>query len=160
MENLIDEYLKVADIPTNKQYDEDGDVLYFTEFELEHGTFNLTIVISNEYQNVTQLLNAPIKVPPPKRGEIAEYIARANYNSYEGNFILDFSNGSIAYKNSLRYDPSDDNSHIRYQLNISLGMALDEMETHFPGILSVIYKDEAPDHAHSKAVLGTRPELN
>ena len=160
MEQLIDQYLNETDIPANKQYDEDGDVLYFTEFELEHGSFNLTIVISEEYQNVTLLLNAPIKVPPSKRGEIAEYLTRANYHSYEGNFILNVNDGSLAYKNSLRYDPADDNSHIPYQLNISLGMALDELETHFSGILSVIYNDELPDHAHSKAVLGTRPELN
>ena len=160
MENLIDEYLKDAGIPANKQYDEDGDVLYFTEFELQSGTFNLTILISSEYQNLTLLLNAPIKVPPPKRPAIAEYIARANFHSYEGNIILDFSDGDLAYKNSLRFDPEEDISHIRYQLNISLGMALDEMETHFPGILSVIYSDELPDHAHGKAVLGTCPELN
>ena len=160
MEHLIDEYLQEAEIPTNKQYDEDGDVLYFTEFELKSGTFRLTIIVSSEYQNVTLLLNAPIKIPPPKRPAIAEYIARANFHSYEGNIILDVSDGRLAYKSSLRYDPAEANNHIRYQLNISLGMALDEMETHFPGILSVIYKDEKPGHAHSKAVLGTRPELN
>ncbi|TYP94862.1 putative sensory transduction regulator [Fodinibius salinus] len=160
MENLIDEYLQEAGIPASKQYDEDGDVLYFTEFELESGTFRLTIIISSEYQNVTLLLNAPIKVPPPKRGEIAEYIARANFHCYEGNIMLDFSDGTLAYKSSLRYDPAEDNSHIRYQLNVSLGMAFDEMETHFPGILSVIYNDELPDYAHGNAVLGTRPELN
>ena len=160
MENLIDEYLQEAGIPANKQYDEDGDMLYLTEFELEHGTFNLAIVVSDEYQNVSLLLYAPLKVPLPKRSEIAEYLVRANFHRYEGNFILDAGDGSLAYKNSLRYDPEDDNSHIPYQLNISLGMALDEMEIHFPGILSVIYNDERPDHAHSKAVLGTRPELN
>lgn len=160
MENLIDEYLQEGGIPANKQYDEDDDVIYSAEFELDSGTFQLTIVISEEYQNVTLLLSAPIKVPPPKRPAIAEYLARANYHSYEGNIILDVSDGDLAYKNSLRYDPAEDNSHIRYQLNISLGMALDEMETHFPGILSVIYNDELPDHAHGKAVLGTNPKLN
>lgn len=160
MEHPIDEYLREAGIEVNKKYDEDGDPIYLTEFNLESGTFRLTIIISAEYENVTLLLDAPIKVPLPKRPEIAEYLARANFHSYEGSIIMDFSDGSLAFKHSLRYNPDEDCSLIRYQLNFSLGMALDEMETHFPCILSVIYSNESPENAHNKAMLGTQPKLN
>lgn len=117
-------------------------------------------MVSEEYENVTLMLDAPINVPPPKRGEIAEYIGRANYHSYEGNIIMDYGDGSLSYKNSLRFNPDGDNAIVRYQLNINLAMALEEMQIHFPGILSVIYQDVAPEDAHHQAMLGTRPKLN
>lgn len=160
MEQLIDDYLREAEIPTTKEHDEYGDPMYFTELELNEGTFRLSIIVSTEHQNVTLMLNSPINVPPPKRPEVAEYLARVNFHSYEGNMIMDFKDGHLAFKSSLRYDPDRDITHVRYQLNIALGIALEEMETYFSGLLSIIYQDVSPEQAYSKAGLGTNPNLN
>lgn len=159
MEELLEVYFEEAEIEYSKEYD-DGDPIYTTQFELKDGDFWACIIDSKEFQTVVLYIKSPVNVPEPNRSDVAEYIARANFHNYEGLLMLDFDDGSLFYKYSMRYDPDADIQHIKYQLNVSLRMGIEEMETHFPGILSVIYNDVTPAEALTKAEYGSNAKLN
>src|SRR4030081_1049823 len=42
-----------------------------------------------------------VNVPEDKRAAMAEYLTRANYGLYIGNFEMDYSDGEIRYKTSI-----------------------------------------------------------
>ncbi len=44
---------------------------------------------------------APVKAPEERRGEMAEFITRANYGMIIGNFEMDFADGEVRYKSSI-----------------------------------------------------------
>jgi len=60
----------------------------------------------------------------------------------------------------LRYDPVEDKKHILYQLHATFNVGMEEMETHFPGILNVVYNDIDPAQALTKAEYGSNAKLN
>lgn len=160
IEQLLDGFFEEEGVDIHKQYDEDGDTLYLCDVDLECGMFDLCIVVSEESQTVTVLIDSPIKIPEPKRSAIAEYLAYANYHFFEGSLILGFTTGQLGYKYCMRFNPEEDISHIKYQLHVSLSLGIDEMEKHFPGITSVIYSDVEPEEAFQKAEFGSNAWLN
>lgn len=160
MEELLEAYLKESEIGYHKDYDDDGDPIFNMECTLEHDDFPIFVINAREYETVNLYVKSPIKIPEPKCIAVAEYITRANFHNYEGALMLDFDDGSLFYKNALRYDPKANIEHIPYQLNISLGLGMDEMETHFPGILNVLYNDMEPAQALTKAEYGSNAKLN
>lgn len=160
MEDLIGDFLEEAQIRYDKKYDDEGDPIFATELELNGADFWVCILVAREYQTVSIYIKSPIKIPEYKRVEIAEYIARANYHNYEGSLKLDFDDGSLFYQYVLRYDPGADIQHIRYQLNVSLGMGIDEMEQHFPAISTIVYGNSSPEKAINEVQFGTNPRLN
>ena len=46
----------------------------------------------------------PIKIPPPKRREMAELLTRINYSLFLDNFDFDFEDGEIRFKTSILYE--------------------------------------------------------
>lgn len=160
MEDLIESFLSDSEIDYKKQYDEDEDPIYVSDFEIDGTSFLTFIVVAKKYQTVSIYIKSPIKIPENKRGAVAEYITRANCHNYEGSLKLKFDDGSLFYQHILRYDPDSDIQHIRYQLNVSLGIGIDEMEQHFTGISTVVYGDSSPKKAINEVNFGINPRLN
>ncbi len=75
---------------------------------------------------------------------IAEYISRVNYGVAMGNFELDFTDGEIRYKTSIK---SHDNrlsiSSVKHLVYTNVAM----MDRYFPGILAIIEQDIEPSQA-------------
>lgn len=88
----------------------------------------------------------PVKAPEEKRHEVAEYITRANYGMRVGNFELDYEDGLIKYKTSIKLGVDELSSSIMENLvYINLYM----MDRYLPGIMKVIYSDASPTQAIS-----------
>jgi hypothetical protein len=86
-------------------------------------------------------------VPPDKRSAVAEFLTRANYGVYIGNFEMDYSDGEVRYKTSItvkgdRLTPA----LVKNLVYINVIM----MDEYFPGIMSVIYAGVSPADAIAK----------
>ena len=98
----------------------------------------------------TQLLFyslCPVKAPEDKRPAVAEFLARANYGLFIGNFELDFGDGEIRFKTSIdvegeRLSPA----LVRPLVYTNVLM----MDRYLPGLMSVIYGGETPAEAVAK----------
>ncbi len=94
---------------------------------------------------------SPLKVPEEKRMEVSEYITRANYGLFIGNFELDFSDGEVRYKTSISFDQVKLTDHfiqpIVYINVLTMGQYL-------PGLSGIIYGNLSPEEAVSLAEQG------
>ncbi|MEM6611763.1 MAG: YbjN domain-containing protein [Cyanobacteria bacterium P01_C01_bin.72] len=86
----------------------------------------------------------PIVVPVKKLQAIAEYLTRANYGMATGNFELDFRDGEIRYKTSIRAQQSELNlNSIEYLVSVNVTM----MERYLPGIIAVVEEGAIAERA-------------
>ncbi len=160
MEELLDLFFENEEMGYHKDYDDEDDPIYITELKAEDGDFPIFVTNARDNQTVNFYIKSPVKISHSNRRTIAEYITRANMHNYEGCLMLDFDDGSLFYKNTLRYDPVEDKKHILYQLHATFNVGMEEMETHFPGILNVVYNDIDPAQALTKAEYGSNAKLN
>jgi hypothetical protein len=87
---------------------------------------------------------APVKAPEDKRPLIADFMTRANYGMYIGNFELDFNDGEIRYKTSIDVEGDRLSSPlIKRLVYANVGV----MDKYLPGIMSVIYGGASPTEA-------------
>jgi Zn ribbon nucleic-acid-binding protein len=77
----------------------------------------------------------PQRAPEERRGEVAEFLTRANYGLAAGNFELDFDDGEIRYKSVLHTQGDGLDALTLKRLVRANGIA---METYLPGIATVI----------------------
>ncbi|MBN1178254.1 MAG: YbjN domain-containing protein [Anaerolineae bacterium] len=83
-------------------------------------------------------------VPPEKRGAVAEYLTRANYGLYIGNFEMDFSDGEVRYKTSVDVE----GGYLTHQMIKTLVYVnVMMMDKYLPGIMAVVYADKSPEEA-------------
>ncbi|MGE4549327.1 MAG: YbjN domain-containing protein [Intestinibacillus sp.] len=87
----------------------------------------------------------PIKIPEERRDAVAEYLHRANYGLYHGNFEMDFRDGEIRYKTTGMTPADEDLDEEVLSRLINLGFAM--TDRYAPGILSVLYASDEPAHA-------------
>lgn len=83
----------------------------------------------------------PVKVMESKRGIVAEFLTRANYDLAIGNFELDFADGEIRYKTSI------DVQNESLSVNLCEGLVYTNvlmMDKYLPGIMAVVYGDVSP----------------
>ena len=84
----------------------------------------------------------PIKIPEERRAAVAEYLHRANYGLYHGNFEIDFRDGEIRYKTTgMAAEDEELDEEVMNRL-INLGFAM--TDRYAPGILSVLYANDEP----------------
>ncbi len=88
----------------------------------------------------------PIKVMESKRGMVAEFLTRANYDLAIGNFELDFADGEIRYKTSIDVKNASLNAKLCQNLVYTNVMMMDK---YLPGIMAVVYGDLLPTNAIS-----------
>lgn len=87
----------------------------------------------------------PIKIPEECRAAEAEYLSRANYGLWLGNFELDFEDGEIRYKSMLAVEPDEAPSEAVLDRVVNVGFSM--VDQYAPGILSVLYANDEPAHA-------------
>jgi hypothetical protein len=94
--------------------------------------------------NAEQLLIyvvSPIKVEEQTRLIAAEYLTRANYGLYIGNFELDFNDGEVRYKSSIDFE----NVELNFDLiRNTMYPALQLMDRYLPGLMKVAYGGTEP----------------
>lgn len=77
----------------------------------------------------------PQRAPEQRRGEVADFITRANYGLAAGNFELDFNDGEIRYKSVLHTQGDGLDAQALKRVVRANGIA---METYLPEITAVI----------------------
>jgi hypothetical protein len=87
---------------------------------------------------------SPVNVPADKRQVVADYLTRANYGLLIGNFEMDMSDGEVRYKTSIKFGRYDlETEVIGHMISMTCAM----MDCYYPGMISVIYGDVAPEEA-------------
>ncbi len=85
---------------------------------------------------------APVDVPAEKRPAMAEFIARANYNTLVGNFELDVEDGDLRYKTSFSVEGGDASTWANGLLTAQIGRLVSinvfMMDQYLPGITAVL----------------------
>ncbi len=82
-----------------------------------------------------------VNTPEDKRQAMAEFLTRANYGLYLGNFEMDFRDGEIRYKTSIDVEGDRLTAPLIKSL-VYANVAL--MDRYLPGIMSVIYAGTPP----------------
>lgn len=87
----------------------------------------------------------PIKVPEERRVAVAEFLTRANYGLYHGNFEMDFSDGEVRYKTTgmAPQDESIDPDITGRMIRLAVMM----LDRYALGILAVATANEEPAKA-------------
>ena len=89
----------------------------------------------------------PVKVPESKRVVMSELLTRINYGLRLGNFELDFSDGEIRYKTSIRVkDDRVTTALIKHLVYANVGM----MDEYLPSIMALLYGNLSPQDAIAK----------
>ena len=86
----------------------------------------------------------PVKAPEDKRPILGDFLTRANYGLYIGNFELDYNDGEVRYKTSIDVEGDRLSTALVKRLvyaNVSV------MDRYLPGILSIIYGGASPTEA-------------
>lgn len=89
--------------------------------------------------------------PEGKRPAMAEFITRANYGLYIGNFEMDFNDGEIRYKTSIDIAGQPLTPPLIKAL-VYANVAL--MDRYLPGIMAVIYNDSTTPAAEIQKIEG------
>jgi len=90
----------------------------------------------------------PVKAPEDRHTAVAEFLTRANYGLFIGNFELDFSDGEIRYKTSIAVEGSQLSPALVKPLVYANVLMMDR---YLPGIMSVIYGSIPPAEAVAEA---------
>lgn len=70
-------------------------------FQGDNGAFQCYAQAIEERGQFVFYAFAPFMVPPPQRMAVVEYITRANYGLFVGNFEMDLSDGEVRFKTSV-----------------------------------------------------------
>ena len=86
----------------------------------------------------------PVNAPEDSRPAVAEFLTRANYGLFIGNFELDLDDGEIRYKTSIDVE----GDHLSPALVQQLVYAnVFTMDRYLPGMMGVIYGHISPEDA-------------
>jgi hypothetical protein len=90
----------------------------------------------------------PVNVPEDRRMPAAEFLTRANYGLFIGNFEMDWSDGEIRYKTSIDVE-GDRLSPALVQQMVYTNVLM--MDRYLPGIMQVLYGNVSPADAVAEA---------
>lgn len=109
-----------------------------------NGTYQIVIDHKQDSCILIVYVYMPLKVPPNKRLDVAEFITRANHGIVVGNFEMDFEDGETRFKGSTCYDGGIlTNGMIEDVLQRSAFT----MNRYFPGLNQIIWGNFAPQQA-------------
>jgi hypothetical protein len=87
-----------------------------------------------EHELVLLYSICPVRVPPERRSEAAQYITRVNYGLAAGNFELDFEDGELRCKTTLHVRGDEVDSAVLKKAVAANGLA---MEAYLGGIEAI-----------------------
>ncbi|MEH2064495.1 MAG: YbjN domain-containing protein [Nostoc sp.] len=113
-------------------------------YQGKNGKWNCYAKAREQKQQMVFYSICPIVAPEIKRGDVAEFMTRANYGLIIGNFELDFADGEIRFKTSIDVEGDNLTSALIKGLvyaNITM------MDEYLPGIIAVIESKVSPAEA-------------
>ena len=133
----------------------EGQTAVSMNFQGQHGRWGCLARADEEKELALFYSYCPIKVPEAKRAELAEFITRANYGLYIGNFELDYNDGEVRYKTSIDVEGNavlvqepDETTPLGFALMKRLVYDnVGVMDKYMPGIMAVVYGSATPAQA-------------
>ena len=121
----------------------DGEGL-FAQVNLEHLRMGVAFCIHGPQGGLTVEGSLPVPAPIDRRSAVAELLTRINWNLRRGLFLMDFSDGEIRfrYENGKQEGPIDLND-----AETGLRLCCRMVDSFFPALMSVIYRDTPPEEA-------------
>ncbi len=120
----------------------EGKYLYKVGFTGDNGDMRCYAQVRVDQEQFIFYAIAPVKVPEAKMSAMAEFLTRANYGLFIGNFEMDFSDGEIRYKSSLDFEGAELSEPL---IARAIYPAVNTMDDYLPGIMKVIASDETPE---------------
>ncbi len=126
-------------------YDEALDGLQL-RFGGEHGQWRCFARVREDEGQFLFYSYAPMEIYPDDYLAVAEYISRANFGLFIGNFELNFANGTLQYRTSIDVEGEADRlsspllKHLVYQNVLT-------MDKYLPGLRAIIDQGVAPSDA-------------
>lgn len=118
--------------------------VYRMPFQGSNGVMQCYAQIRVDAEQLLFYALAPIKVAEPQRLAIAEFLTRANYGMYIGNFELDLNDGEIRYKSSLDFEGIELSFDL---IRNAIYPAVRLLDRYLPGILQVAFGGVSPAEA-------------
>jgi hypothetical protein len=116
-------------------------LLYRAAFEGENGEGICFAQIEPELELFIFYAYAPLKVPAAQRAAVAEFVNRANYGMWIGNFELDYTDGEVRFKGSVAFkDTTLTEALIRNTIYASVGA----LHQYLPGLRDVVDGQTSP----------------
>ena len=128
-------------------YSENPEGRWFSlRFAGDHADYRMIIDTADEPKGSKLLVYAyyPVRVPEPRRGAVAELLARINGSVWMGCFALDARDGEVSVRTAL---PIDDGMLTERQLEHVFFSNLSAADRHLPGICATAFGGVAPDLA-------------
>jgi hypothetical protein len=117
-----------------------GAPVLLSELSGPAGRWSLYAQVVEEMNLILLYSICPARVPPDRRGEVAQFLTRANYGLAAGNFELDFDDGEVRYKTVLQVQGAELDGLMLKRLVRANGVA---MERYLPGIQAVVAGETA-----------------
>jgi len=120
--------------------DTDG-LIFRYRFKGDNGTYNCFARVRPEEEYLIFYAVTPINIPENKRQAVSEYLTRANYGLYIGNFEMDFSDGEVRYKASMDFEGLAVPTLI---IKNAIYPTVRTMDKYYAGILAILYGNKTP----------------
>jgi hypothetical protein len=118
--------------------------IYRMPFMGTNGNMYVYTQVRVEAEQFICYVMAPIKAAEEVRPAVAEFLTRANYGLYIGNFELDYADGEIRYKSSIDFEGVPLSVEL---IRNTLYPALQLMDRYLPGLMKVAYAGMVPAEA-------------
>lgn len=109
--------------------------IYQMSFAGEHGPITCYAQVRVEEEILLCYAVAPAQVEEAARPAVAEFIARANYGLWIGNFEMDWDDGEVRYKSSLDFEGVALTPEL---IRNAFFPAVQMMVCYLPGLVSVL----------------------
>ena len=116
-------------------------------FRGKNGQWTCYAKADEEKEIVTFYSYCPVKVPEDKRPIMADFLTRANYGLYIGNFEMDYNDGEVRFKTSI--DVEGDRLSFELMKRLAYNN-VGVMDRYLPGIMQVTYGGASPQEAIAK----------
>lgn len=118
--------------------------VYRMGFQGRNGLLQCYAQIRIEAEQLICYAQAPIKVPEERRHAVGEYLTRANYGMYVGNFEMDYNDGEVRFKSSIDFEDEVLTFNL---IRNTIYPAVRLMDTYLPGLMKVVYGGTDPKAA-------------
>lgn len=119
-------------------------------FEGKHGTWRCYARIRDKAGQFVFYSFAPLEVPQERYPQVLEFITRANFGMFIGNFEFNFASGTLQYRTSIDVENEEEHlthgllRHLVYQ-NVLI------MDKYLPALTAVVDEGLPPEEAIRRA---------
>jgi len=125
------------------EVNEEKDLIHMG-FSGDNGRWTAVMDVKEDRGILIMYSIASVKIQEKARMAVSEFLTRANYGLILGNFELDFSDGEVRYKTSIRVGDGALTANLIEPVFL---VNLTTMDRYLPGIMAVGFGNQSPEIA-------------